>query len=351
MKYLNYAIILIAIALFTSFTVFAQETETTVVDEVIAQVNEDVLTLSDIKREMNNIVETYVQEGKSRAEAEQLVESNKYELVANLINEKLIVQKARENFTDAAVEAQVNRRFLEIMKEQNIKTIEELEKAMEAQGFQPDTLRALWSRQIMREAVENDIYRRVYYEATMKKVKEYYEANKTKFVTPETVTVSEIFLSFAGKVPDEVRQKAKDLVAQLRKGADFEKMVMEQSERLNKEETKGKAGTFEVAQLDKLIGDAIKNVKAGEYTDPVEITEGIEIIRIDERSKVGSESVFNEEAVRKAIATEKFPEARKKYMTDLRKNSYIKINESWRPTVSPLLYADDRKLETKSKAN
>lgn len=349
MKYLNYAVFLISIAFFANFTVLAQETEVTVVDEVVAQVNEDVLTLSDIRREMTNFVESYVQEGKSREEAEKLVETKKAELVANLINERLVLQKAKDNISEAEIESQVNRRFLEIMKEQNIKTIEELYQVMATQGLEPDAIRLLWRRQIMREAIESDIYRRVYFEPSMKKLREYYDTNKAKFTKKETVAVSEIFLSFAGKNPDAVRQKGKELVAALRKGADFEKTVLENSERINKEETKGKAGTFEVSELDQSIAGSIKDVKAGGYSEPLELTEGIIIIRVDERSNASSESVFNEEVVRRAVATEKFPEARKKYMTELRKDAYIKISESWRAIVSPVLYADDRKPDAQGK--
>ncbi len=221
---------------------------------------------------------------------------------------------------------------------------------MEVQGLKPEEVSANFRKQIMREAVEGDIYRKIYWEPNAKKVKAYYEANKAKFTKPETVTVSEIFLSFAGKDPEAVRQKSKELVAQLRQGADFEKAVLDNSDRPNKAETKGKAGTFEASTLDKTVAAAIKDVKAGGYAE-IEIPEGIEIIRVDERAKASSESVFNEEAVRKALAGENFTEARKKYMTELRKDSYIKISETWRPIVSPLLYADDRKSETTSKVN
>lgn len=350
MRNLNYAIFLVAILFLTSFTVSAQETEVKVVDEVVAQVNDSVITLSDINREIQSTVDLYVQDGKSREEAEQLVESKKAELVANLINERLLIQKAEENISDSAIDAQINRRLVEIMQEQNIKTIEDLYKVMEAQGFKPEDIRANFRKQIMRESVEGDIYRKVYWEPNIKKVKAYYEANKAKFTKKETVTVSEIFLSFAGKDPEAVRQKSKELTARLRQGADFEKAVLDNSDRPNKAETKGKAGTFEVETLDKTVSQAVKDVKAGGYAE-IEIPEGIEIIRVDERLKASNESAFNEEAVRKALAGENFAEARKKYMTELRKDSYIKISDTWRPSVSPLLNADERKTETTSKVN
>ena len=40
-----------------------------------------------------------------------------------------------------------------------------------------------------------------------KEIKEYYAANKAKFTKPATVTISEIFLSFAGRDKEEVKKE------------------------------------------------------------------------------------------------------------------------------------------------
>jgi parvulin-like peptidyl-prolyl isomerase len=56
-------------------------------------------------------------------------------------------------------------------------------------------------------------------------LKEYYESHKAKFTKPETITVSEIFLGFAGRDESAVHEKAKQLVADLRGGADFAKLA------------------------------------------------------------------------------------------------------------------------------
>lgn len=351
MRHFKSAVLLIAAVFLAVFAVSAQETELTVVDEVVAQVNDDVITLSDIKREIKNQVDALVQEGSSRADAEKLIEEKKAELVANLINERLILQKAEDSVSDATIEAEINRRFVEIMQQQGIKTTEELYQAMRAQGLEPDEIRAVYRKGIMREFVEGEIFRKIYWEPNAKKVKEYYEANKEKFIKPETVTVSEIFLSFAAKDQETVRRQARDILAELRKGGSFEDAVLTYSERPNKEETKGKAGTFEVAKLDPKVIEALKGVNAGTYAEPIELDEGIVIIRIDERTKGGAEASFVEADVRRAIASDRFADARKKYMTDLRGEAYIKINESWRPMISPILFADDRKTQTTSKSN
>ena len=349
MRYINSAIFIIAILAFSNAALLAQETEAKVVDEVVAQVNESVITLSQIKREMNEAIESLVKEGKKSPEqAKTEVESKQGELIAQIINEELLLQKGKEMGVESDVEAQINARFLDIMKQQNIKTLDALYKAMGESGVDPQNIREMWRKQIVRDMVlQTEVDRKLYSGFTPKEVKAYYEANKAKFTKPETISISEIFLSFAGRSEPEVREKAKQLVTQLRGGADFGKLAVENSDRPNVKETSGKVGVLSIKDLDKTFAEPLKNVKVGGISEPIELPEGIEILRVDERTNASSESFFDEKKVRETLTYEKLPEERKKYMSTLRGDAYIKISESYRPLVSPVLFADERKAEVK----
>ncbi len=349
MKYIRSAIFTIAILVVANAAVFAQESEAKVVDEVVAQVNDSVVTLSQIKREMNEAIDSFVKEGKTPEQAKAEIEAKQGELIASLINEELILQKGKElNGVEADVEAQINGRFLEIMKQQNIKSLDALYKAMEASGVEPQGIREVWRKQITKDIVlQREVDSKVYFGLTPKEVKSYYEANKAKFTKPETISISEIFLGFAGRVEAAVREKAKSLLVELRSGGDFAALAVENSDRPNVKENKGKTGTLNIKELDKVFAEPLKNVKVGGITELIEVTEGIEILRVDARTNASSESFFDETEVRKAMASEKLPVERKKYMTTLREDSYIKISESYRSLVSPILFADDRKAEVK----
>lgn len=328
---------------------FAQESEAKVVDEVVAQVNDSVVTLSQIKREMNDAIDSFVKEGKTPEQAKALMEGKQGELIASIINEELILQKGKEvNGLDAEVDSQINQRFLEIMKQQNIKTLDALYKAMEASNVDPQAVREGWRKQITKDLVlQREVDSKVFFGWTPKDVKSYYEANKAKFTKPETITISEIFLGFAGRDEAAVREKAKQLVTQARGGADFAKLAEENSDRPDVKQTKGKVSTLNAKDLDKTFAEPLKNVKVGGISEPIEMTEGIEILRVDERTNASSESFFDEQEVRKTLTIEKIPAERKKYMTALREDAYIKINDNYRPIVSPILFADDRKAEVK----
>ncbi len=348
MKYIISAVFLIAFLFSNNPPIFAQETEMKVVDQVIAQVNDGVITLSRIKREISDAVDSLVQEGKTRETAAAEIESKKGELIANIINEELLLQKGKEIGLDADIEGQINQRLAGIMKQQNIKSLDVLYKEMEKSGVNPQEIRELWRKQMMRDLVlQREVDSKIYYGWTAKEIKSYFEANKTKFTKPETITISEIFLGFAGRDENAVREKAKQIVAQARSGADFGKLAVENSERPDIQQTKGKAGTFNIKDMDERFTKALLNVKVGGVTEPVELVEGMEILRVDDRTKATTESFFDENEVRKAMTFEKLPDERKKYLVTLRSNAYIKINDDYRPLVAPILFEDNRKAEVK----
>jgi parvulin-like peptidyl-prolyl isomerase len=353
MRYINSAIFLITILIFSGISAFGQETETRVVDEVIAQVNESVVTLSQVNREIGDTVEAILAQNpnKPREEAEAEVKAKRGNLIANIINEELLAQQAKEYGYDSQVEAEINQRFLQQMKQLNIKTLEELYKQMEAQGINPDDIRELWRKQITTDLVlQREVDSRVYQGWKPKEIKAYYEANKSKFQTPETVTISEIFLNFAGLNEADVRKKALDIIAKARAGEDFGELAVQNSDRPNINETKGKVGELKVSEIDAKFADSLKNLKAGEVSEPIELDGvGIEILRVDSRSKASTESKFDETEVRRAMTLDVLAEKRKEYMIKLRSDSYIKIRDEYRPEVSPLLYADERSTEGKKK--
>ena len=102
----------------------AQEGEPVVVDEVIAQVNDGVVTLSQLKREMKERVDTLKQNGMTEQQANTEVQAHKAELISILISEQLLVQKGKELDLTERVEAEVNRRMLETAKENGITTMD-----------------------------------------------------------------------------------------------------------------------------------------------------------------------------------------------------------------------------------
>jgi peptidyl-prolyl cis-trans isomerase SurA len=322
-----------------------------VIDEVIAQVNSEVITLSMLKREMSEATEALMaQRGMNQQQAADEVEKRRSEMIATLVNEQLLVQKGKELGMTEDVEAEVNRRMLDVMKKENFKTLGALEQAMRESKIDPASVRATMRTEIMKTWVlGREVDQKVFYSLTESEVKNYYETNKEKFRKPETVKLSEIFLSTVGKDAKEVRERADKLVAQLRAGADFKALAMVQSEReVNGKrvapESKGELGTYAISDITKEeVLNALKSVPAaGGVTNPLDTEGGIIILRVDERTPAG-EAVFDDNKVREAITYSRLDKERKTYIDNLRRDAYIEIAKDYREAVLPLLKSEAEK--------
>jgi parvulin-like peptidyl-prolyl isomerase len=323
-----------------------EEAPPVVLDEPVAQVDNYVIMLSQLKRENNEFRETLTkQKGMSPEQAEAEIQKRQPEIILNLINEALLVQKGKDMpRLPEEVEAEVNREVLRVAKSSNIPTIEQLEEAMRQEGMLLADVKETLRRQFMRQAVlQREVDAKVYYGLTDKELRDYYDAHRDRFVS---VTLSELFLSLAGRTEDEVKAKAADLAKRARAGGSFEELVEKNSEHEQTKKTKGvladpdgKTRWFLVSELSKEVAAAVKDLKAGGITDPVKTDEGYMILRVNER-----DDSYKENFVRGMITQERGEAERDKYLRNLRIEAYIKPAEAYKEAIQPLLEKDKRPL-------
>ena len=365
MKFKYFAAFIVVMLMFTATSVFAQEGEMQVVDEVIAQVNDDVITLSMLKKETKDRIDALKQSGMTDQQAQEEVAKRQPELIATLINEALLLQKGKELDLAAEIEAEVNRRMLQIANEQGINSIEKLYEAMRQSNLNPEDVRRTMRKEMMKQAVmQQEVDRRVYLGPSPDEVKKYYDAHPDKFRKPEGIKLSEIYLSTIGKDEAAVKARAQELITQIRAGADFGAIAAANSEReKNGQRTapqdKGYVGEFDVPNLREDLGAALKDVKAGGVTEPIRVSEGYQILRVDARTPPGTTPTFNDNRVREAMLMERQPKEREAFLQNLRNEAFIKVTEAYRAGVEPLLKIQapvaakgddkDKKDEKKSK--
>lgn len=160
----------------------------------------------------------------------------------------------------------------------------------------------------------------------------YYKGNADKFTEPEQLRVSVILLKVDPGAPtgwDEARKLGKDIVKQLRDGADFGEMVKKYS---GDEETVNQGGDMGYqhgGMLSEMSEQVLAKLKPGEVSDPVGLMEGIAIFKLTDRKEAklnsfeavkqrASELYMNDEADR----------AWKALIAKLKKETPIKINEA-----------------------
>ncbi len=113
----------------------------------------------------------------------------------------------------------------------------------------------------------------------------YYEANKDRY---KQVRVKAIYLAYGDDAPkkrteEEARKKSLDVLKQARGGADFVKLVKENSD---DETSRDKDGDFAVLRFKDNIPEAIRKaafaLKQGEISEPVAQPGGFYLLRADE---------------------------------------------------------------------
>jgi peptidyl-prolyl cis-trans isomerase SurA len=338
LKYLAIAVLLVFAG-----NVFAQEGEMTVIDEVIVQVNDDVITLSMLKQETEDRIKALMSNGMTEQQARAEVAKHGPELIATLINEKLLLQRGKELDLAGDIEAEVNRRMLQIAQEQGINSIEKLYQAMRDSKLDPEDIRRTMRTEMMKQAVlQQEVDRRIYLGFSSAEIKKYFDTHPDKFRKPETVKLSEIYLSTTGKDEAAVKAKALEIIAQVRAGADFGALAAANSEREKNSkrsapEDKGYVGEFDVPNLREDLVAAIKSVPAGGVTEPIRTPEGYQVLRVDARTPGGSTPQFNDNRVREAMLMEVQAKEREDFVQKLRNEAFIKIAESHRAAVEPLL--------------
>lgn len=325
-----------------------EEVPPVVLDEPVAQVDNYVIMLSQLKRENNEFRDVLTkQRGMTPEQAEVEIRKRQPEIILNLINEALLVQKGKDTpRLPDEVEAEVNREVMRVARQSNIPTIEQLEEEMRKEGLLLSDIKETLRRQFMRQAVlRNEVDAKVYYGLTEKELRDFYNTNRERFIS---VTLSELFLGLAGRSEEEVRAKAADLAQRARTGAmSFEELVEKNSEHEQTKKTKGllaeadgKPRWFLVSELSKEIGAAVKDLKSGGISEPIKIDEGYMVLRVNER-----DDSFKENFVRGMLTQERAEKEREKYLRGLRNEAYIKPADAFKEAIQPLLDQDKQQLD------
>ena len=148
------------------------------------------------------------------------------------------------------VDADVIKRLDEIRLQNNIASMEELEKQVNASGVDFEDFKTNIRNQLLQqEVIRREVGSKIILDHA--EVQKYYEDHKQEFVRPEQVVVREIFVSTEGKTDAEIpalRKKAEDLLQRVKSGEDFGELAKRFSDGSTAKQG-GDLGTFERGQL------------------------------------------------------------------------------------------------------
>jgi peptidyl-prolyl cis-trans isomerase SurA len=302
-----------------------------VVEEIVARVNNDAITLSDVQKADQSLHEEIAHEcqGCTPSKVDEVYREKQKDLLRDLIDQALLVERAKD--MGISVETDLIKRLDELRKQNNLASMEDMEKEVEKQGLGWEDLKTqirnnLLTQEVIRREVGSHI------NIPNDEVKKYYDEHQKDFVRPEQVVLYEIFLSTAGKSPEEissVERKAEDLRNRVVKGEQFNEIAKHFSEGSTAADG-GLLGTFERGQLDKQLEDVVFKMDKGQMTDVIQTKTGFEILKVDAHFEAGlqpQDKVENE--IMNRIYAQKMLPTMRDYLGQLREQSYVMVKPGY----------------------
>ena len=202
--------------------VYAQQ-KGAVVEEIVARVNNEVITRGDLDHAQAQLHTEAEQDcpACTAAQVDERVVAQQKDLLRDLIDNSLLVQRGKD--MGISVETDVVKRLDEIRIQNKIESMEELEKQVTQSGTDYEDFKSNIRNQLLQqEVIRKEVGSRIIVDHA--EVQKFYEDHKSEFVRPEQVVVREIFVSTEGKSDDEVatlKKKADGLLQRVKGGDDF----------------------------------------------------------------------------------------------------------------------------------
>ena len=309
-------IILGALVLLAFFSLVSAD----IVEEIVAIVNGDVITLSDYKEQFDMTVQMLRQQlsGESYFKEYERLKDN---LLDMMITDLLLLQKAREQGLN--VKEQVKATIAQIKTQNNIESDADLVRAMNAQGIDYDQWVKQLEENMLRQAV---IYTEVDRTIALDdaEIVKYYKQHQSEFILPPEYRIKAIYLSSVTHAASELATKRTEISEKLKSGQSFEDLVTAYSE--GPKDNGGDLGFFKKGELEKAIEAGVEKLKPGEISEWIEAKNGWYLIKLEEK-KESHQQTFEE--ARKDIENKLFNEIRSKkieeFVKKLKEESFIKI--------------------------
>ena len=262
------------------FSVFFCEAEI-LVDRIVAQVNDDIISLSDLNEAIAPEVSKIKAQQLSPMEEREAVYQLRSEMLDELISNKLADQVATEKGVRVS-ESDVDK-AVESTKRQYRMTDEEFRTALKNDGmtmdeFRKDTRQKLLRYRLLNQEIQSKIV------ITTEDIEAYYNAHEEKYGGKEKYHLRTIIKKVS---PYTDEAGLKDMVAtmkevrqKLENGASFIEMAKTYSDLLADEG--GDIGNFELSQLSEEIRPVVKNLKPGQFSPLVNTAQGLQIFYLDE---------------------------------------------------------------------
>ena len=299
-----------------------------VLDEIVAKVNSEIITLTDLNKSVKQLRVALEQEVPDAQAREEQFNRQKVLLLRNLIQNKVMMQKAEELGITSDIDLEVSAYLEEMRKEAGIPSLDVLDEYFRQRGTSLSEYRQMVREQmITRSLVQQFVYSKI--TLMTPEVEAYYEEHKSEFVLPASVELSEILFLTEGKDKAVVRQKAEQILARLNDGESFEDLAREFSDGPTAARG-GKIGSFNEGSMNAELEKVVFEVDVGSHSGIIETGYGFQIVLVEARNDSAYKPMDEvRPQITDALYQKKAQPGLKEFIDDLLNESYIYVTPKY----------------------
>jgi len=292
-------------------------------------VNDEIIVLQEVNSLMRSLKQQLETSPYSDEEKQRLMAEKRQTYIDWKVNQKLIVQAAKELEWLTIDEAEIDASVQGYMQQSNTSEAQ-LREELAKEGLTMEDLRSQMRDSSLSSAFEDyEIGSKIV--ITKEDVSQYYDQHPDKYSGQATYHLRNILIKASdaggelGKtVVEEKLAKISEAIAS---GESFENLAREYSQSAYADEG-GELGNFKLEDLSPNLRAAVEPLSPGEATQPLETSDGYQILFVQEihkESDVPLESVSSE--IENEIYQQQYTERREAWVERLRENAHIKIIE------------------------
>jgi len=292
-----------------------------VTDRVLAIVNNDAITLS----ELQEAIAVYRYENRDRANenSDQLIQ----QFLTRMIDSRLQVQEA-EREKIVIEEAEIDEELADRIKKMNLKGREEFEAALKAQGIPMAAVRKRIADELRRgRIVSRKVRLRI--SVTEEEVTQYLEANRPKLETGLSYHAAHILIVPETGPEDAAWENARiraDLLrTDLLQGGNFAELAKQYSRDASARDG-GDLGTLKRGELAQDIETQILSLSPGQISSPYRSALGYHIFRLESKETLEGDGLGRVKAqIREILFREKFDTRLDAWLKEIKQRAVIDV--------------------------
>lgn len=315
--------------LLATLTALTPAARAEVIEEIVAQVNDKVIVLSEYRRSLEGIRSELQQQGVSGLDLESRYKEESGKVLRELIDHQLLVQKASDLNLNADTE--VVKRLDEIRQNMKLESMEALEEAVSKQGLVYEDFKSNMRDNILSQwVIQREVGQRVNIKPD--EIKAYFEAHKNEFKRPEGVVLAQILVATEDKKEDELpalKKKAEEALDKARKGGKFDELARDYSDDASAQRG-GEIGFIEKGSMSPELEAVVDKLNKGDVSDIIPTRYGYMILKLVDRSTGGEPQLSDVESqVHEKLYLQRVQPALREYLTQLRTQNFIQVKAGY----------------------